>query len=643
MGKYGTNLEGFGAFEGGVNADNGATLVSTNSDGEKSLLLGPAASGEVLSNIANGNFEVLPNNPSAAISEENPLPYFTVTDGSSGRIVATTEPSTLAVGQSILRFTLTSAVANDTLMFSRYVPIPTSEARSFGGQFRVAAIAATSSANYSVRISAQYVLADQVTTTGTEATVDYTGSQMNAFIAALGTFGAEIYRNPNGNGSAPADAAFLLIKFGIVVTGNVASAAFDISETRIDLSRIQYMMTDQINPDDYGYAGTFLSAGIAKFVSNELGPIGSRPELQLNVRSGDVVLKTTAQGYTISLTSASRTGTTVTIVTTRAHGFSTGYEVVVAGITGTPGTTMNGTFIVTVTNTTTFTYTAAGTAGSGTVTSATVKSGPGTGIIYLQPAATAAGRVQVDGRTDITGKLAVGGDITATGEVQSSSNIYATAYFFTLVSGAPYLWTGGSTNARLISAGNTAGTGGADIASSATTTRSGVLITKATAGQPTTNLNGTGTTDAFADALRNGGLAIDTTNNRGYWYSSGWKYTALTTPSDSRLKEEITDITGALDTLRQLVPVAFKWKRPEAHGRAECVSDDGTRMGFIADQVATTDLAHWVETLGVDEREADLVDTEDVLAVNIPQNEMEALLVQALLDIDTRLKALESR
>ena len=33
MGNYGTNLEGFGGFEGDVNADNGATLVSTNSEG----------------------------------------------------------------------------------------------------------------------------------------------------------------------------------------------------------------------------------------------------------------------------------------------------------------------------------------------------------------------------------------------------------------------------------------------------------------------------------------------------------------------------------------------------------------------------------------------------------------------------------
>jgi hypothetical protein len=437
MGKYGTDLTGFGAYEGDVNADNGATLVSTNSDGEKSLLLGPAASGEVLSNVANGNFEVLPQDPSSAISEENPLPYFTVTDSSSGRIVATSEPSTLAVGQSILRFTLTDAVDDDELIFSRYVPMPTSEARSFGAQFRVACIAATASANYRVRISAQYVLADQVTTTGTEATVEYTGTTMNTFIGSLGTFGAEIHRNPNGNGSAPADAAFLLIKFGIVATGDVASATFDISETRIDLSRIQYMMGDQTNPGDYGYAATFLNEGVAKFVSNELGPIGSRPELQLNARSGNIFLNTTRQGYTISLTSASRTASTVTIVTTRAHGFSTGYEVVVAGITGAAGTTMNGTYIITVTDTTTFTYTAAGTAGSGTVTSATVKAGPGSGIIYLQPAATAAGRVQVDGDLVIDGDNSEWISRITNTAAQSLTNNTSTKITFNTASATP--------------------------------------------------------------------------------------------------------------------------------------------------------------------------------------------------------------
>jgi hypothetical protein len=241
---------------------------------------------------------------------------------------------------------------------------------------------------------------------------------------------------------------------------------------------------------------------------------------------------------------------------------------------------------------------------------------------------TAATSISLNSTTvSANGDLAVTGNIGFDGVIYGSSGLTGIA-----------LNTGG-TNGRLWLHSSPA----ADVAASTSSTTSGVLITKVTTGQPSTNINGTAGTDAFADALRNGGIAVDTTNNRAYFYSGGWKYAALTTPSDSRLKEEITDITGALDTLRQLMPVAFKWKRPEAHGRAEAVGDDGKRLGFIADQVATTDLKHWVETLGVDDREADLVDTTEVLAVNIPQNEMEALVVQALLDIDARLKALEER
>ena len=394
MGKYGTNLEGFGAFEGGVNADNGATLVSTNSDGEKSQLFGPASLREIQAGVANGDFEVMPNDATGAISEENPLPYFSFTDNSSGRIVASIADSALAPGQTVLRFTLTNAVNADEVYFTRYVPITTSEARTYGNQPRVAIAAATSSANYRMNWSAQYVRADFSTTTGTSASSGTTGTTMSAAVAG-GTSGAEYQLNPNGTGSAPVDAAYLLLKLAVTATGSVASATLDVAEIRIDRSQIQYLVSDQSFSDDFGPAALYLYQGSLVLANG--GVIGSEPRIVLNASSGSITVDATSQGDTISLTSASRTGSTVTIVTARTHGFSTGYEVVVAGITGTPGTTMNGTFIVTVTNTTTFTYTAVGTAGSGTVTGATVKAGPGFGIIYLKPAATAAGRVQIDG------------------------------------------------------------------------------------------------------------------------------------------------------------------------------------------------------------------------------------------------------
>jgi hypothetical protein len=72
-----------------------------------------------------------------------------------------------------------------------------------------------------------------------------------------------------------------------------------------------------------------------------------------------------------TMSSASRTGSTVTITMATAHGLASGAQVIIAGITGAAGTTMNGTFTCTVTTTTAFTYTAAGTAGAGTVTAAT--------------------------------------------------------------------------------------------------------------------------------------------------------------------------------------------------------------------------------------------------------------------------------
>jgi hypothetical protein len=68
--------------------------------------------------------------------------------------------------------------------------------------------------------------------------------------------------------------------------------------------------------------------------------------------------------------SASRTGSTVTITTSGAHGLTSGAYVQISGVTGTAGSTMNGSYQITVTTSTKFTYTSAGTAGTGTVTSA---------------------------------------------------------------------------------------------------------------------------------------------------------------------------------------------------------------------------------------------------------------------------------
>ena len=512
MGKYGTNLEGFGAFEGGVNADKGAPLVSTSSDGQTALLFGPAALREIQAGVANGDFAIPPDAAGDTITEENPLPYWTWTPA-TGITAAIVTDSGSGSG-NILRVTVaTGTYASDTFgVLSRIVPVATSRARD-SVYVPLLSLKSASASQPTFKCTYQYLTQDG-TNTGTAMSRVET-----AVPATIGTVSPDSLANAH----TPADAAYLKISISVgVLAGSVAVArTADLCEVRV------------------------VSGNPFIYLANRLDPT-----------TAPAVLEVSSGGLESSLPFYTTAG---------------GSEFAELELTGD--------LIV------------------------------GTGIAVNS------------------------GNVTVVGNIGFDGVIYGT----TALTG-PNINLGG-TNARLWTHSSTA----ADVAASTSTTTSGVLITKVTAGQPSTNINGTATTDAFADALRNGGIAVDTTNNRGYFYSGGWKYANLTTPSDSRLKEEITEISGALDTLRQLMPVAFKWKAPEAHGRTDAVADDGKRLGFIADQVATTDLAHWVETLGVDEREADLVDTTEVLAVNIPQNEMEALVVQALLDIDTRLKALEAR
>jgi hypothetical protein len=72
------------------------------------------------------------------------------------------------------------------------------------------------------------------------------------------------------------------------------------------------------------------------------------------------------------IASAVRTSSTVTVTTASPHGISTGAYVQMANATGTAGTSMNGVYEITATSGSTFTYTSAGTAGTGVTGSAVI-------------------------------------------------------------------------------------------------------------------------------------------------------------------------------------------------------------------------------------------------------------------------------
>jgi hypothetical protein len=72
------------------------------------------------------------------------------------------------------------------------------------------------------------------------------------------------------------------------------------------------------------------------------------------------------------IASAIRVASTVTVTTSSAHGLVTGAYVEMQSAADTPGTSMNGAYSVTVTSGTTFTYSAAGSAGTATVVAAAI-------------------------------------------------------------------------------------------------------------------------------------------------------------------------------------------------------------------------------------------------------------------------------
>jgi len=236
MGKYGTNLEGFGAFEGGVNADKGAPLVSTSSDGETALLFGPAALREIQAGFANGDFAIPPDAAGDTITEENPLPYWTFTDvNSAGAITAAVVASASAGSGNVLRLSVAaSTLTGKSATLTRFVPVASSRNRAFAHFPELNTASATNTANISLTIAYQYYKQDY-TTTGSSGT-------FTATFATLGT-GTNWLNPPIATTNAtPSDAAFIYVTITVSTTATTPA-----SVSTVDITEVRLVRGDQTN------------------------------------------------------------------------------------------------------------------------------------------------------------------------------------------------------------------------------------------------------------------------------------------------------------------------------------------------------------------------------------------------------------
>jgi hypothetical protein len=247
VGKYGTNLEGFGAFEGGVNADKGAPLVSTSSDGETSLLFGPAALREIQAGVANGDFAIPPDAAGDTINEENPLPYWTFTDNSAGAITAAVVADAGAGSGNVLRFTVASGtLTGNSATLTRFIPVASSASRSFSFYAEATFDNGTNSTQSEVQMTGEFYTSDQTTTTGSPITSDtYTFSNL---VGPTGITAPDLYAVAPDltTMTAPADAAYLKLTITIsTVATQSADRTVDLTEVRLAHGLPELIITDK--------------------------------------------------------------------------------------------------------------------------------------------------------------------------------------------------------------------------------------------------------------------------------------------------------------------------------------------------------------------------------------------------------------
>lgn len=269
--KFGSDQSQLATLGGGVISEDGAVLVSGDSNGSQSLLFGPAAIREIQTGVANGDWSLSPADATANISSDNPLPYWTFTDVSSaGAITAKTavqSDGTFGLQWTVANGTTTGKSANIT----RYVPLPSAGGRSYAyfPELYVAQVIAGAS-NIAARVTLAY---QYYTATGaTTGTGDSTSTPLTSLVlnGSSVTFSSNLTRS-----SIPSDAVSMLITIGIETTATItgAAAVVTIEECRLVSGSQQVLIPDSNDASTYAPTRIYQNNGELNIQNNPGGSV----------------------------------------------------------------------------------------------------------------------------------------------------------------------------------------------------------------------------------------------------------------------------------------------------------------------------------------------------------------------------------
>lgn len=239
MPNVGSDLAALASLSGSIVDQNGQTLISTDSDGEAAVLLGPSVLREVQTGVANGDFAIPPADAVATITADNPLPYWTFTDvNSAGAITCAIASDANAASGNTLRWSIAASTPTGrSARLTRFIPVASTRNRAFAYSPEVNTFAATNTTTITMTMTAQFYEADRVTTTGSTIT---SGA---VTFSTLGTGSNWLTGSYTTANSAPSDAAFCLVTITVATTGAGSPA----STSTVDIPEVRLIRGDQTN------------------------------------------------------------------------------------------------------------------------------------------------------------------------------------------------------------------------------------------------------------------------------------------------------------------------------------------------------------------------------------------------------------
>jgi len=280
------------AGSGSIVDDNGMSLISSDTQGGSSYILGPTMVRAIVGGVANGDFAKPPLIASDPVSASNGLPYWDWSTNAGTRVTAAVIADATSASGNVLRFTGINAQNGDKAYIERYISVLGSRGRTLTYQPRSVWSAATSSGNFRAFTEAVFVENDRSTVTGGSATGTATGTTI-----AGSTYAREIQANPNTNGAVPADGAYIRLRVGIQFTAAVSgTATADCCEIRVDTGGPQILITDNSAPEDYGYGVAYLQGGNFWLRANETGTTGANPSIVMAASSGNITINAAYSG-----------------------------------------------------------------------------------------------------------------------------------------------------------------------------------------------------------------------------------------------------------------------------------------------------------------------------------------------------------